>query len=61
MHRLESQAASYYPYHAACADLLRRTGQREAAADAYARAADLCGNPAERAYLLRRHAELSLP
>lgn len=51
-------AAGYYPYHAACADLLRRTGQREAAVEAYGRALDLCGNQAERAYLQRRLAEL---
>jgi RNA polymerase sigma-70 factor, ECF subfamily len=29
--RLDSQADGYYPYHAARADLLRRTNQREAA------------------------------
>ncbi len=52
--RLEGQADGYYPYHAARADLLRRTGQREAAAEAYARALALCGNSAERAYLQRR-------
>jgi RNA polymerase sigma-70 factor (ECF subfamily) len=52
--RLESPADGYYPYHAARADLLRRTNQREAAADAYERALALCGNSAERAYLQRR-------
>jgi RNA polymerase sigma-70 factor (ECF subfamily) len=51
---LEDQADNYYPYHAARADLLRRTNQREAAADAYQRAIELCGNPTERAYLQRR-------
>jgi RNA polymerase sigma-70 factor, ECF subfamily len=56
--QLESQADGYYPYHAARADLLRRTNQREAAADAYRRALDLCGNRAERAYLQRRLAEI---
>jgi RNA polymerase sigma-70 factor (ECF subfamily) len=56
--RLADEAGNYYPYHAARADLLRRTGQREAAADAYARAAALCGNPAERAYLERRREEM---
>jgi RNA polymerase sigma-70 factor, ECF subfamily len=44
----------YYPYHVACADLLRRTNQREAAADAYERAIALCTNSAEKAYLQRR-------
>lgn len=56
--QLESQADSFYPYHAARADLLRRTNQREAAADAYRRALDLCGNRAERAYLQRRLDEM---
>ena len=45
-------------YHAARADLLRRTNQREAAADAYDRALALCGNSAERAYLQRRLHEM---
>jgi RNA polymerase sigma-70 factor (ECF subfamily) len=56
--QLESQAEGFYPYHAARADLLRRTGQREAAAEAYRRALDLCGNRAERAYLQRRLDEI---
>ena len=56
--RLEGQADGFYPYHAARADLLRRTNQREAAADAYKRALDLCGNSAERAYLQRRLGEM---
>jgi RNA polymerase sigma-70 factor (ECF subfamily) len=52
--RLETQADGFYPYHAARADLLRRLNQREAAADAYQRALELCGNRAERAHLQRR-------
>jgi RNA polymerase sigma-70 factor (ECF subfamily) len=56
--RLDNQVDGYYPYHAACADLLRRTNQREAAADAYKRALALCGNSAERAYLQRRLDEM---
>ncbi|MBE7551598.1 MAG: RNA polymerase sigma factor [Anaerolineales bacterium] len=56
--RLASQADAFYPYHAARADLLRRTNQREAAADAYERALALCGNSAERAYLQRRLEEM---
>jgi RNA polymerase sigma-70 factor (ECF subfamily) len=56
--RLEVQADDYYPYHAARADLLRRMNQREAAADAYRRALDLCSNSAERAYLQRRIHEM---
>jgi len=59
LHRLDYEAvADYYPYHAALADLLRRTNQREAAADAYERALALCQNPAERAYLQRRLDEM---
>ncbi len=56
--RLEGQADSYYPYHVARADLLRRTNQREAAAEAYERAIDLCGNRAERAYLQKQLEQL---
>ena len=52
--QLESQINGFYPYHAACAHLLRQLNQREAAAAAYQRALDLCGNSAERAYLRRR-------
>jgi RNA polymerase sigma-70 factor (ECF subfamily) len=59
--RLEDQAANFYPYHAARADLLRRTNQREAAADAYQRAIVLCSNPTERAYLQRRLHEMINP
>lgn len=57
LHRIEG-VDSFYPYHVARADLLRRTNQREAAADAYARAIELCGNSAERAYLQRRLDEM---
>jgi RNA polymerase sigma-70 factor (ECF subfamily) len=56
--QLEDQADNFYPYHAARADLLRRTSQREAAADAYKRALDLCNNRAERGYLQRRLDEM---
>jgi RNA polymerase sigma-70 factor (ECF subfamily) len=56
--RLEAQADGFYPYHAARADLLRRTNQQEAAADAYQRALEMCGNSAERAYLQRRLDEM---
>jgi RNA polymerase sigma-70 factor (ECF subfamily) len=44
----------FYPYHVARAELLRRTNQREAAADAYEQALALCQNSAERAHLQRR-------
>lgn len=56
---LESQADNFYPYHAARADLLRRSNQREAAADAYKRAIELCTNQAERNTLQRRLKEVS--
>jgi RNA polymerase sigma-70 factor (ECF subfamily) len=56
--QLEDEAAGFYPYHVARADLLRRTNQREAATEAYERAIELCGNSAERAYLQRRLAEM---
>jgi RNA polymerase sigma-70 factor (ECF subfamily) len=55
---LEGQVDDFYPYHAVRADLLRRTNQREAAAEAYEQALDLCQNSAERAYLQRRLDEL---
>jgi RNA polymerase sigma-70 factor, ECF subfamily len=56
--QLEEEADGFYPYHAARADLLRRTNQREAAADAYQRAIELCSNPTEQAYLQRRLDEM---
>jgi RNA polymerase sigma-70 factor, ECF subfamily len=49
----------YQYFHAARADLLRRLGAGAAAADAYARALELAGNAAERAFLARRLAETS--
>jgi RNA polymerase sigma-70 factor, ECF subfamily len=47
----------YHYFHAARADLLRRLGADTAAAEAYARALELAGNAAERAFLARRLAE----
>ena len=47
----------YHYFHAARADLLRRLGADIAAAEAYARALELAGNAAERAFLARRLAE----
>jgi RNA polymerase sigma-70 factor (ECF subfamily) len=44
----------YQPYHAARADLLRRSGDRPAAARAYEDALALTDNDAERAFLRRR-------
>lgn len=51
----------YHLFHAARADLLRRLGRPTDAARAYARAADLAPNDAERAFLLGRLDELGPP
>jgi RNA polymerase sigma-70 factor, ECF subfamily len=44
----------YHVFHAARADLLRRLGRREEAADAYRRALELTANAVERRFLERR-------
>ncbi len=49
---------SYYLFHATRADLLRRLGRDEEAADAYAAARALTTNPAEQAFLDTRRAAL---
>ena len=49
----------YHPFHATRADLLRRLGRRSDAVAAYQRALALATNPAERAFLERRCAEVS--
>jgi RNA polymerase sigma-70 factor (ECF subfamily) len=49
----------YHYLHAARADLLRRIGADDAAAAAYARALELAGNAAERAFLTRRLVQLN--
>ena len=51
--------ASYQPYHAIRADLLRRLGRDGDAAAAYQAAIDLTSNEAERAFLLRRRQALA--
>jgi RNA polymerase sigma-70 factor (ECF subfamily) len=48
----------YHLFHAARADMLRRLGRRNAAAEAYRRAFELTANGAERAFLERRLATL---
>ena len=48
----------YHLFHAARAEMLRRLGAFEAAADAYRRALALMANSVERAYLERRLAAL---
>jgi len=55
--RVDALAADldrYHYFHSTRADLLRRLGERDAAAAAYARAVRLAGNAAERAFLERR-------
>jgi len=54
----DRRLAGYQPFHAARADMLRRAGDGEAAADAYARAIELSANAVERAELERRRAAL---
>ena len=49
---------SYPPYHAVRGELLARAGDREGAAAAMARAAELTGNEVERTHLTRRAAQL---
>ncbi len=48
----------YHLFHATRADLLRRLGRSDDAAQAYARAADLAPSDAERAFLVGRLASL---
>ncbi len=48
----------YHLMHSARADLLRRAGRDDEAADAYRRALELAGQPAERRFLEGRLAEL---
>jgi RNA polymerase sigma-70 factor, ECF subfamily len=48
----------YHPFHASRADLLRRAGRVAEARLAYQRAIELAPNPAERAFLLSRLADL---
>jgi len=59
LERLHDDVGDYYPFHAARADLLRRSNQREAAADAYQRALELCPNRLEQAFLQKRLDELN--
>jgi RNA polymerase sigma-70 factor, ECF subfamily len=51
---LDAALADYQPYHAALADVRRRSGATEDARAAYERAIELSGNPGERAFLERR-------
>jgi len=51
--------ASYYPFHVARADLLRRLGRSSEAAEAYDAAMGLTANPAARDFLGRRKRALA--
>jgi RNA polymerase sigma-70 factor (ECF subfamily) len=55
---LEPALTGYHPFHAARADLLRRSGRLSAARSAYDAAIALAGNTAEVAFLRRRRDEL---
>jgi len=59
MGRLAPALERYHHFHAARADLLRRAGRHGEAVAAYRRALALVRQPAERAFLAGRVAELS--
>ncbi len=62
--RLEAlghQLAHYAPFHAAHGELLERTGERERAALAYGRAAELAGTEPEQRHLRRRAEQVRSP
>lgn len=52
------ELSDYYLFHAARADLLRRTGRMDEAQAAYTRTLELCQNNTERSFLCRRLAEI---
>jgi RNA polymerase sigma-70 factor, ECF subfamily len=54
MEPLADELERYHLFHAARADLLRRTGRTDEAEVAYRRALNLATNPVERRYLVRR-------
>ena len=56
--RLGDRLGGYHAYHAARADLLRRTGRSGESRTAYDRAIKLAGNSGETAYLTRRRDQL---
>jgi RNA polymerase sigma-70 factor (ECF subfamily) len=58
---LDGELAGYHLLHAARADLLRRLGRDAEAAASYSRALDLARQPAERAFLECRLAEVTAP
>ncbi len=58
---LDDDLGSYHFLYSARADLLRRLGRDEEAAEAYVRALELTRQPTERAFLERRLAEVTEP
>jgi RNA polymerase sigma-70 factor (ECF subfamily) len=56
---LDDELDGYHLLHSARADLLRRLGRDEEAAESYARALELVRQPAQRAFLERRLAEVT--
>lgn len=56
----ERALAGYHLYHAARADLLRRSGRHAEASTFYRRALDLCQNAVEQRFLARRLAETTI-
>lgn len=56
--RLAGRLDGYHALHVTRAEMLRRLGRISEAREAYGRAIDLAGNPAERAHLLRRRDQL---
>jgi RNA polymerase sigma-70 factor (ECF subfamily) len=55
---LSDELADYQPFWSARADLLRRAGRSDEAAEAYSRALELTTNPVERRFIERRLSEL---
>ena len=55
---LEGALAGYAPFHAACADVQRRSGVPASARESYLRALALTGNEGEREFLERRLRDL---
>jgi RNA polymerase sigma-70 factor (ECF subfamily) len=56
---LAGELEGYHLFHSTRADLLRRLGHGEEAAEAYRRALELASNPSERAFLERRLHEVT--
>jgi len=59
--QLEDALSGYYLFYSTRADFLRRSGNLQAAREAYIRALELCQHTAEQAFLTRRLHEMSQP